>query len=273
MTKQSFKNANDIRSIRFKFLSISNFTDFLKRFMVVDSNALLELRTDNTLVIKTYTAARTAVKYGVLKLEDVFDFDPDSDSVVENIKIGIYNIERLVKTISMYSEKDDVTFDLQYELDSDGDLFGKSIITNNGILEITFDCAQKSLFKFMPDDILKTVFNTERTSFLFKLDTTTLKLVEGVSALEANTDLELEIHKDGSDEYYLQISGKNFSYKFTGDVDVLTGEEKIIISKEYLKYLDKETYNVVAIDTSLLLFSDDSETKISFGRVLSNDDE
>lgn len=264
------KNADAANNLSFRFLNASNFSDFLKRFIVVDSNALLELRTDNTLVIKSYTASRTAVKYGVLKLEDVFDFDPDEDKVESNIKIGIYNIERLIKTIAMYGEKDDVTIDFQYDLDSDGEFFAKNIHFDNGVLDMDFACAQKSLFKFMPDDIVKTVFNSEDYGFKFKLDSATLRIIESATALESGTDLNLVVRGE-EDDYYLEFNSKIFKYKYTNEVEVEKTDDPVTISKDYLKYLDKETYTCYSTDNALLLFSDDSETKISFGRVVAED--
>lgn len=258
--------------LTFCIANSTNFTDFLKKFIVVDTNALLELKTDNTIGIKSFTASRTAVKMGSLRLEDIFDFD-SSQSIEKNIKIGIYFVETFIKMINIVSEEtNDAYLDIFYESDADGEFSARSIDVYNNSLKYNFICAQKNLFKYMSDDIVKTVFNTDNNKFEFELDTVNLKKIELITSVEKGTNIEIKLVGD-QDDYELFFITKNSKWKCHSEVTVNEPDSSIVINKEHLKYIDKEKYKVFVNDSKIVLESQDSDSFVTFGANATNDDE
>ena len=263
---------NTTKQLTFNILSASTFMDFLKKFIVVEANALLELKTNNTIVIKSFTANRAAVKVGSLNLVDIFDFDDKETPITENIKIGIYFVETFIKMIGIVSEgSTDVFLDIFYEKDDEDEYVATSVNVYNKDLNYNFKCSSKKLFKHIANDVLDKVFHTDDSNFSFDFDTIHLKKLELITSVEKGSNIEIKLVGDQDDKELFFIT-KNSKWKCDTSVDVSEPNTSITIQKDYLKYLDKEEYKIYINDGKIVFKSSQTETNISFGAVTGDDE-
>lgn len=258
------------KELNLEFISTDAFVGFLNKFISIDSNALLEIRTDNTLVIKSYTASRTAVKMGVIALDEIFEVD--DNEIKDNIKVGIYNLEKLIKFFSFVEANDGIMFKVEYKLDSDGDNYAKRIWCNTKVDKKDFACANKTLFKYMSDDTAEGVFGVKDNLFNLKIDQSILTKISNYSSLEPASELSFCAYtKNG--EQIVDFKGKSYSIGYYGDFEINKEVEKAAISKDYLKFCDKEEYKVYITGPSIIFISETSNTKLALGRLPDDGDE
>lgn len=264
--------ASTSKQLTFNILSATTFMDYLRKFIVVDANALLELQTNNTIVIKSFTTNRAAVKMGSLNLVDIFDFDDKVTPITENIKMGVYYVETLVKMISIVSEgSSDVFLDIFYERDDEDEYVATSMNVYNKDLKYNFKCSSKKLFKHIANDVLDKVFETGSSNFSFDFDTIHLKKLELITSVEKGTNIEIKLVGD-QDDHELFFITKNSKWKCDTSIDVSEPDTKITIQKDYLKYLDKEEYKIYINDDKIVFKSSQTDTNISFGAVAGDEE-
>lgn len=268
--------------ITWTIANAENFVDFLKRFTKIDSNALIEFSTNNKIRSNCYTASKSSTKYGAIPIEDVFHID-EKNQLVEPIKMGIYNIEKFTSNLkNMVNDAEgtkDLLFTLEYSKDKDGELYGKRFIISDDNAEIEYPCAAKTLFRWLKDDILENVMNTTDKTFTFVLDPITLKKISNYSDAEVGTDLSMMPFLEDDGTTTILFKGRNFKRRWNLGAEVTDTNTKNYpkyassIKKEFLKFLDADTYNICVTDTALILFSTQGEFKIVLAKLLDDDND
>lgn len=252
------------KTLNYDFLSVENLINFVTKFTKIDSNALLEIRDDGRIVIKSFTASRTAVKVASIPMSSVFE--DDGQELKDSVLIGIYNLEKLIKLLSYVDTNSDASLKVTYQQEVDGSYYAKNILIKTKIFNKEFVCANKSLFKHMNDEVAKEVLDVENNYFNLELDQSTLKMIKNISALEPSDELSFCAYKkDGED--YIEFKGKTYKIPHYGESEVNEYINKAAISKEYLQYTDDEDYMCYITDQSIILISKDTDTKLALGRL------
>ncbi|TAL67467.1 MAG: hypothetical protein EPN82_14400 [Bacteroidetes bacterium] len=256
-----------MKELNFRAKDLSMLIDFLKIFEVVDSNLLLEINPDLTAVVKSYTVARTAVKYNIINLCECFELTDNKQCPTEKIKIGLYHVKNFLNILKKFITVDNTYIIFNYEANNEGEFVAKTIILQSTDRTVIHGCAQLGLFKYMPDDVINQVFDTSSSYLEFKLSSKVLKSVIEDSKDEACTDVYIKTAKI-DDSSYIIFEGKNYSTRYKTEIKFIKElNYNCLITKEYLKYLDKnEDYTVFITESSVIFNSLLSNTKISFGR-------
>lgn len=252
-----------------------NLISFLKKFTTIDTNALLEFSADGNIKSNCFTAAKSATKSGSIPIEDVFDID-DTNEIKTSIRMGIYNISKFIANIgvALASNPRVLTFTLEYDKDKDGEYYGKKFIISGDTVEMEYPCANKTLFRCLKSDVLNKVLSTDDTEFSFDLDYETISTVNQHAAAEVGTDLTFVPEKDKDGNIQIIFKGRNFKRwwnNLNAEVDDSIknwSQLSTSIKKDFLKFLDKETYRVYSLDSSIVLVSTESNFKIVLAKLI-----
>jgi hypothetical protein len=286
----------DIRKLNEINLKISNseaLVDVFKRAMSIDSNALLEIKPDLTLIIKSYKTSRTAVKTIQLSMADIFDYDDEDEDIKWlkslpsqiSINVGIYNLEKVNKFINLVKVNDFIKFKIQFNFDTECDSWAKKMIFKTKLITKDFACANKTLFKYMDDKTADKVMNVEEAYFSFLLGKNDVQELMSISKLEPSSEIVFEVQENDSKEFSLYFKGKSYVITYFGEVDVKEIDAPSF-SKDYLKLLDKDDYECFVTREALILLnkqpvkkSGDEEQKaipmcrLALGRLPENEDD
>jgi len=100
------------KTVEFNVKSSKSFTSYLRKFAAIDNTVLFEADLANArFVAKSPNEERSIVKYAVLPFYDA-QFETKDKSAIR-IKIGVYNISRLIKIIDQFGE--DFEFVIKYD--------------------------------------------------------------------------------------------------------------------------------------------------------------
>lgn len=267
------------KTLNLKIASAQNFISFLKKFNKIDSNALIEFTTDDKIRSNAHTAAKTSTKYGAIPIEDVFEVD-DRNELTEPIKMGIYNIDRFITNLEniLIDGTDNLVFTLEYSKTKDGDLFGEKFIIANEYTQIEYSCAAKNLFKWIPDEILNKITDTEVAEYSFEISPEVLARIKSFCDVETGSDVFISPYLEEAGNTTILFKGKNFKrrtnltneiFKYNNDYSKLGS----LLKKEFLKFLDKEYYKVFVTPVSYIFESRDSEFKIVLSKSTEDDED
>ncbi|TAL68566.1 MAG: hypothetical protein EPN82_09815 [Bacteroidetes bacterium] len=260
--------------LTFILTNVTLLINYLKQFITIDSNSLLEITPEKNFVIKSYTAARTAVIVGKIELGEFCKTPLKVRLPKRVIKCGIYNTKLLIDMLTRFQKNTEIQLTLQYHVENNGELVGDNIILSDFNKEFNLRFAQISLFKDMEDDIADSVFDMSKSYFSFELPSTKLKEIKADAALQNGFDLEI-FPRIINNKKFVCFTGKDFSDKIPIETDLDIGNiQGATITKEYFRYLDKDSnYTCHLTETSVLFISDKFNTKTCFGRVMNAEDE
>lgn len=191
---------------KFKIKSTGNFITFLKRFSSLPEKALLLELTPDSIKAKGHTPDRAVIKYSKMALADVLD----GTVPAELVKIGIYDVSKIVNVFKHFGEGDEVFLDLKID-DSGEDVIATSLKFYTSNLKITVDCADLSLFTYISGDMLKRILTATKDGsvieFPFKRDYfSKVNSLCGIDA--ANDSFHIKIN-----EGVVTVKGKSFEYE------------------------------------------------------------
>ena len=88
--------------IEFTAKNAKVFSSWLKKFAAIDKSLLLEVdENDNIFCAKVYNEERSVVKFSQIKFDEA-GFTVKESKDKRRIKVGIYNITRLMKIIDQF---------------------------------------------------------------------------------------------------------------------------------------------------------------------------
>jgi len=242
------------KKIEFTLSNSKSFSEWLKRFAVIDNTLLLEINEPTQeFIAKSYNEERSVVKRSQIKFEDAgFTYKLSKDP--KAVKVGIYNISRLIKIMEQFNNAEfSITFNCE-ELTSENIFAGTSIAFNNKSLKMSIDCTSISIFKPITDDKFNTVIATATPIVEFYLHKENIMKINSLCGLD--NDNKYMAFKTQNNSIY--ASGKTF--------DLLLEENKVAqpysidVFKEQFQNVDIENYEIVIGDDRMIFKSSDSNT-------------
>lgn len=256
-----------MKNLSFKVADVSNFSQWLKRFAAVEKSLLLELDAeDSQFIAKTYNEERSVVKQSKATFNDL-GFEVTGTLPSGRIKVGLYDLNRIVKTFSHFS--DPFTLTVKYEEveeDSGKQLVGTQILLkkDDDSLKVGFECTSLSIFNYITDEMF-----TDRVCNVEEILSFDLGK-EDFNKIVSLSDLDKEYKKiefRGED-------GKVFlkSKSFELVLGVCNGvSAKLPILKNQFSMIDSENYRVIVGENKMLLSSIESDTVTALGALDGNE--
>lgn len=263
ISKNFFKKSHNslklekIKMLSLKIKSAQTFSDFLKKFSLIDKQLLLEIK-DGKLKAKTCTPEKTVVKYSSIDLDEIFDFNK-VDLPTEPIKIGIFNLLKLISSFKQFNWDSVTKFEIT-PVQIENEQFAQSIKIVSDELDMEFACAGKNLFKFIiSDDVIAKITDTTTQSFEFVLDRDKLSRIMSLSDFDSDFNLVSFI---GSDKG-IKAKGKSYNLElFKTPVE----KSKISVMKEHLAKMDKEACTVHILADKIIFKSSESDSITLIGK-------
>ena len=246
------------QKIEFSAKNAKAFSIWLKKFSSIDLGLLLEIDEPNsTFLAKTYNEERSVVKLSKIKFDEAgFLWKPSKTP--NRIKVGIYNISRLMKIIDQFND-DEFTLTVNYDeiIGEEIELAGQSLLFKNKDLKMTVDCTTLNIFKYISDDLFTdTIANVEQSVARFNLSKDQIEKINSLCILD-NESKFMKV-KAASNIY---IAGKTFDL-LIDEVDSDKSEQFIDIFKDQFNSIDIENYSINLGDEKLVFLSDDLSTTV-----------
>ena len=243
------------KSVEFTAKNVKAFTGWLTRFSLIDNSLLLEIDQDkSTLIAKTYNEERSVVKMSSIQFDDAgLLTKPTKDP--KRIKVGIFNIGRLIKTINQFADAEfTMTIEFQ-ELISDEETqyAGEKILLKNKSLKMNLDCTSLNIFKYIPDELFVNGIAKIDTIGTFDLSKVTIEKIHTLNGLDSDHKFMSVNFKGG----LVNVAGKAYDLA----IGTTTSEDaELAIFKDQYGSLDVENYNVALGDDRMVFTSSDSQT-------------
>jgi hypothetical protein len=248
--------ATQKKTIEFTAKNVKAFTGWLRRFASIDNSLLLEIdEKTSTFIAKTYDDERSVVKMSSIKFDEAgLTTKPTKDT--KRIKVGIFNIPRLIKIIDQFSDMEfNLIIDYQDLVTDEVTQFaGEKIHLNNKNLKMNVDCTSLNIFKYIPDDLFKNSIATIDIIATFELTKVNLEKINSLCALD--NEHKFLTFQLTDDKVY--VSGKVFEYL----LQEIKNKNKISLNvfKEQYSNVDIENYDVELGEDRIVFRSKDSDT-------------
>jgi hypothetical protein len=258
------------RKIEFNAKNVKPFSLWLKKFIAIDQSVLLEIDENaQGFCAKVYNEERSVVKFSKIKFDEA-GLTAKKSKDPQRVKVGIYNIARLMKVMDQFGSEE-FFFIINYDEvtgDNGTDFAGLSLVLKNKTLKITIDCTSLNIFKYIDDKKFTGVIATlDDTIAKFQLSSDNIEKTNSLCSLD-NEYKFMEFKNAGN----IYVSGKTFDLLIGGNP---TGSEEdeasISIFKDQFNAIDLENYNVEMGDDRLVFTSEDKNT-ISVISMVEKDD-
>lgn len=241
--------------LEFKASNIRPFTSWLKRFSSIDNSLLLEIdEVNKEFLAKTYNPEKSVVKFSRISFEEAGLELSSKPSLKSRIKVGIYHIPRLMKSLDHFVSED---FYLGFKYDEmigeDSGLVGTSILLKNASLKMNLTCTPLDIFRYISDNLFITNIAQIQPDVSFEL---TRAKIEKINSL-CNLDNEYRFLDFKTKDKKLNVRGKTFEFSLADSGKAETG---ISIYKAQFEKIDDENYNVELSDEKIIYKSKDSQT-------------
>ena len=240
--------------LEFQAKNIKPFTSWLKRFSLIDNSLLLEVDENaQEFLAKTYNPEKSVVKFSRISFEDAGLEVTSKPSLKERVKVGIYHIPRLIKSLEHFVSEE-FYFGFKYEeiVGENAGFAGTNILIKNSNLKMSLNCTPLHIFKYISDNLFITNIASITPAVSFELPS--LK-IEKINSL-CNLDNEYKFIDFKTKEGKLTARGKTFEFKLA-DAAKNTG---ISIYKEQFEKVDMENYDVDLSDDRIVFKSKESRT-------------
>jgi len=249
------------KTIEFKVNSPKPFCNYLKKFSSIDSTVLFEVDLKNKgFIAKSPNEERSIVKYGNISFEDA-GFKTTSKSDIR-IKVGIYNISRLIKIMEQFGSE--LTFTIKYDdiitKDKSKDYAATSLLLCNDEIKFSIECTSLNIFKYISDDLYNNVIRKVDEVITFDFTKETIERISALCELDKDFKLLEFNNKNGK----LYAKGKSFEFLI---VPTINYEIKIPIYKDQFNKIDVEKYRVHIAEDRMLFSSLDTNTEVIVSKV------
>lgn len=244
------------KKIEFQAKNMKAFSTWLKRFSAIDQSLLLEIDEKESLFLaKIYNEERSVVKFSKIKFDDAgFIIKKSKDPV--RIKVGIYNINRLIKIIDQF--KDEFSFTVNYDeiIGDTTELAGINLILKNKDLKITVDCISLNVFKYISDELFtNTIAALDDDTVKFSLSKDLIEKTNSLCALDIENKF-MQFIKSSN----IYVAGQTFELLIEPIDGENEDERSLNIFKEQFNSIDVEMYDVEMSSDRLVFNSKDSLT-------------
>jgi len=248
--------ANTKKTFEFNAKNVKAFTSWLKRFSLIDNSLLLEIdQAKSAFIAKSYNEERSVVKMSTIKFDEAgLMAKVNIDS--KRIKVGIFNISRLIKIMDQFNDIE-FTLTVEYqEITKENETLyaAEKLLLKNKFLKMNVDCTSLNIFKYISDDLFIETIATIDKLGEFELLKATLEKINTLNSLDNEhrfMDFKMKDKKT-------LVSGKTFELLIEENKEKT--EIELSIFKEQYAALDIENYNVQLGNDRLIFTSKDSET-------------
>jgi hypothetical protein len=247
---------NSKKTIEFTAKNVKAFTGWIKRFSSIDNSLLLEIdEKTSTFIAKSYNEEHSCVKMSKIRFDDAgLATKPNKDP--KRIKVGIFNISRLIKIIDQFNDME-FTLTLNYQdivnPDSSIEYAGETILLKNKNLKMSEDCTSLNIFKYLSDDRFKNEISSTDVLGKFELSKSTIEKINSLCALDNEYKFIEFKFKDNE----VLVSGKTFDLTIC---EIGKASAFIKVNKEQYSYIDVENYGIELGEDKLIFTSTDSDT-------------
>jgi len=257
-----------MNKIEFATTNARTFSSWLKRFSILDNSLLIEVDLKNSYFIaKSHDEQRSTVKSSKIGFVDS-GLTIKASKEQKRIKVGVYNIPKLIKTFDHFNDAE-FTFSISYDELLTGevkDLVGISLNMKNNKLKVDSDCTSLSIFKHISDELFDTkIASTDSKLTSFGLTDKIIGEINSLSGLD-NDNKFLEIRTKDNNIY---VCGKTFELLIQEGVKCK--DYSLNIFKEQFGNLDAENYEVSMCEDRLIFKSDDGLTTCVLSMVEKDD--
>ena len=255
------------KKIEFQAKNVKAFTSWLKRFSSIDNSLLLEIDEKNSsFIAKTYNEERSVVKMSSINFDDAgLLCKPGKES--KRIKVGLFNIPRLIKIIDQFNDAE-FTLTVNYdEVIGDDQLTnyaGKDIQLKNKTLKMSVDCTSLNIFKYITDDLFKGTIAVIDAVGEFELLKATIEKLNSLCVIDNEHKFMEFKFIDGE----IVAAGKSFQLVLEERKELANAS--INIFKDQFANVDIENYNVELGEDRLVFKSKDSETTTVISMAVDN---
>jgi len=254
------KTGSSKNKLQLNLINPKGLVDFISKFKSIDSNLLLSITADK-IDVRAYTPNAVAVKMGELNFDDIFTL-PDGETVPENLKVGIYNVQKFIKIFN-YIDEENVLLNITYSTEKNGDNYGIKLDIKTATLQKVIPGAKQTMFKSLTDEQVERAFDVEEAYYCLNFEKHLLDKIKNLLSVEASKYFTL-VYKKGT----IFFIGKEFKLKYTDEVEILKEEDfELPLEKDVFKYADGDDYNLYGKETGALLFSKDAEIKIGLAAI------
>lgn len=253
------------KKVEFNAKNVKAFTAWLKKFSSIDQSLLLEIdQKENMFCAKVYNEERSVVKYSQIRFDEAgLTINQSADS--NKVKVGIYNISRLMKVMDHFNN-DEFTFTVNYdEINNDGvtEFAGVNLILKNKTLKFNIDCTSLNIFKYISSDLFNdTIAFLDNVICKFEFSSGDIDKTNSLCSLDS--DYKFMEFKTDAD---VHVAGKTFDLIIGKNMDGKNTENSIDIFKDQFNSIDLEDYNVQMGEDKLVFNSSSKNTTIVISRV------
>ncbi len=245
------------KQLEFKAKDVKAFTSWLKRFSSIDGSLLLEI--DNNLkefLAKSYNEEKSVVKFSKINFENSGFNLITKDTPRERIKIGLYSIPQLIKTLDHFEGEFSVIFKYEEVTDDGGsNIAGTNILIKSDNLKVGFECSSLKIFKYIADDVFENVICNMEEIVGFELKKEDIAQIVSLSTLDKDLkNMEFLNKKTG----HLYAKSKSFEYLLSISSKV---DARLPFLKSQFEKIDIENYKVSIGEDRMVLTSIDEATK------------
>jgi hypothetical protein len=247
------------KKIEFSAKNVKAFSTWLKKFVSIDQSLLLEIDENESLFIaKTYNEERSVVKYSKIKFDEA-GLTVKKSKDPQRVKVGIYNIARLMKVMDQFGSEE-FSFTVNYDEvtgDNSTEFAGLNLVLKNKSLKITVDCTSLNIFKYISDELfVDRIAALDDVVAKFELSSENIEKVNSLCSLDS--EYKFMEFKNAANVY---VSGKTFDLLIGENPGEHDGSEQTInVFKEQFESIDVENYNVKMGDDRLVFSSHDLNT-------------
>lgn len=252
------------KTIEFIVKDSKPFTTYLKKFDSIDNTVLFEADLSKlSFITKSSNEERSAVKFGEISFQEA-KFEIQSKEKCR-IKIGIYNISRLIKIIDQF--QGEFKFIIKYDeiiSDKKKDYAAVSILLKNKDLKFSNECTSLNIFNYISDELWNNTIKKIDEIISFEFSKENIEKVRALSELDKEYKLIEFNNKEGN----LYVKGKSFEYLIVPSTNI---KVNISFYKDQFDKVDVETSDVIMGEDRMLFSSKDTITDIVISRVEGND--
>jgi hypothetical protein len=248
-----------MKQLEFTSKNVKPFTNWLKRFASIDTTLLLEIdENEQKFLAKAYNEERSVVKYSEISFVDA-GFITKKNKESKRIKVGIYNISRLMKIIDMFVNSEFI-YVFNYDEVLTGETKDFAAVTmkiTNKELKMSVDCTSLNIFKYISDDLFRNTIGAIDEVLSFTLSKELMTQINTLCVLD-NDDKYMSFLSQENNVY---VKGKSFQRLILeGAVNEKIEDAKLDISKEQFEKLDDENYSISMGEDRMVFTSQETNT-------------
>lgn len=248
------------KTIEFTAKNVKPFSLWLKKFASIENSLLIEVdEVNKCFTAKSYNEEKSVVKFSRISFEDSGLTLKKGSKNPQFIKVGIYNIPRIIKSLDHFLSGE-FSFSIQYEEVLEGtnkNLAGTALLIKSPSLKIKIECTSLNIFKYISDSMFKNKIAQTDPITSFDLPNVTIEKINSLCDL----DKEYKFLEFLTRNKKVFVKGKSFELDIA-DNGADNGDDKIILSiyKDQFDKVDIESYSIDFGEDKLVFRSKDSNT-------------